>query len=93
MSEDTHPIPWEHAEDHVHAKLWEDEYGYEKWNQIGDVCEKVWKWEYDGSCDLKECETWKCLVECIAKHKEGEWSSDWESDWEVPLEYDPYISD
>ena len=88
-----HPIPWEHAKDHVHACIWEDEWGYEKWTQLRELCDSELGWEYDGTCDIKECDTWRCLVECLAKHKGCEWDKSCEVDLEVPLDYDPYLSD
>lgn len=87
------PIEWKDAKEYVHPTLWEDEWGNEKWSQVQAICDAEIGWRYDGTCYLKDCDTWRSLVDCLAKHKECEWDESWECDWEYQLNYDPYLSE
>lgn len=80
-------VSWKEAESHVHPKIWADPHGdaYDFWGWIADVCRREWGWEYDGSCDLSGCETWRSILETLAAHKEKEWCPEWE-EYEHPLD-------
>ncbi len=82
----THPISWENAKDLVHTKLWEDELSYDRWLDLRRTTLEHWDWEWDGSCDLKDCETWSAVIKTLAKHIDKQWDVSWDDDWEYPLD-------
>tara|TARA_R100000935_G_scaffold22517_1_gene41437 strand:+ start:444 stop:695 length:252 start_codon:yes stop_codon:yes gene_type:complete len=80
-------VQWEEANEHIHENLLEDyDIGYERWMMITTLCKRHWGWVYDGSVDLKSCETWRALVDCLATHKEKEWLVEWETQFDYPLD-------
>ena len=73
-------ICWEQIEGHLHETLMkgpESFKNYSRWEDLADVCEEHLGWVYDGSCDLKSCETWEDVYKTLAKHKDKEWDWEW----------------
>ena len=47
------------------------------WGEIDLVLTDWLGWHYQGECDLSECQTWKCVCECLWKHKGLEFLDDY----------------
>jgi len=47
------------------------------WGEIDLVLTDWLGWHYQGECDLSECQTWKCVCECLWKHKGLEFRDDY----------------
>jgi len=80
-------VQWHDAKEHLHENLLVDhDVGYARWNMIQQLCHAHWEWVYDGSVDVKSCETWRSLVDCLAEHQEKEWDIEWEEHYNYPLD-------
>ena len=48
-----------------------------QWLNLDDALDDVFDgWDYAGEVDLSKCETWKCVCECLWKHKGVEFSDE-----------------
>ncbi len=50
----------------------------EKWDAIQGRMSDLLHWEYEGEVDLSACKSWRCVAECLWKHKGETWDPAWE---------------
>lgn len=65
---------WEDVKETLHPDLHEQ--CEMMWEEIDLVLREWLDWDYQGECDMKGCQTWKCVCECLWKHKGLEFCDD-----------------